>query len=193
MTSFFDALIPVADALDSLQVPYYIGGSVAAIAHGVPRTTLDVDLIAELQSSQVIPFVNQIQPDYFVQVDDILDAIRTRGSFNLIHLGSMIKVDVFLPPRRPFDKSKALRVQRGLITSTSQRMFNLTSPEDIVLQKLEWYNQGGRVSNHQWRDAQGVLKVQGVALDLAYLHHWAAELAIDDLLEQALQDSGNVH
>jgi hypothetical protein len=36
----------------------------------------------------------------------------------------------------------------------------------------------------------GVLKVQKQNLDLAYLHHWAAEIGVADLLTRALQEAG---
>ncbi len=190
MTSFLDALLPLADAFEACGVSYYIGGSVASIAHGVPRTTLDVDVIADLRIDQVAPLVAQIQGSYFVQADDALDAIIHRTSFNVVHLASMVKVDVFLAPDRPFDRTKAQRVQRGQITATDPRPFPLTSPEDIVVQKLEWYALGGQVSERQWTDVQGVLKVQGAALDLAYMRHWATALGIADVLERALHAAG---
>jgi len=192
MASFLDALTPFVDACDALGIAYYIGGSVASIAHGVPRTTLDVDVIADIRPGQVRQLVTRLQGSYYVQAADIEEAIQQRSSFNLVHLASMIKVDVFLAPDRPFDRSKAQRVQTRPITTSDPRPFRLTSPEDIVLQKLEWYALGGRVSERQWNDSQGVLKVQGTSLDLAYLRHWATELGIADLLEHALKAAGLV-
>ena len=192
MTSFLDALTPLVDVLDALGVPYYLGGSVASIAHGVPRTTLDVDVIAELRPSQVQSLVERLQDEYYVQALDIHEAIQHRRSFNVVHLQSMLKVDVFLAPDRPFDRSKAQRAQPGQITTSDPRPFRLTSAEDIVVQKLELYALGGRVSERQWSDVQGVLKVQGSALDVASLRRWAEELGIGDLLEQALSDAGLV-
>jgi hypothetical protein len=38
--------------------------------------------------------------------------------------------------------------------------------------------------------ADPVLKVQAGALDSAYLRHWAKELDLTSLLEQALTDAG---
>lgn len=190
MASFLDALTPVVSAFDALGIAYYIGGSVASIAHGVPRTTLDVDVIADIRPSQVRQLVAHLQSSYYVQTADIQEAIQQRSSFNLVHLATIIKVDVFLAPDRPFDRSKAQRAQIGPITESDPRSFWLTSPEDIVLQKLEWYAMGGRVSERQWNDSQGVLKVQGTTLDLAYLRHWATELGIAELLEQALREAG---
>ena len=61
------------------------------------------------------------------------------------------------------------------------------SPEDTILSKLEWYRLGGEVSERQWRDVLGVLKTCAGELDLDYLHKWAKEIGVTDLLERALQ------
>jgi len=192
MTSFLDALTPLVEIRDAFGVASYLGGSVASIAHGTPRTTLDIEVIAEINPSQIRPLVDRLQGSSYIQAADIYEAIQHRSSFNLIHLASMIKVDVFLAPERPFDRSKAQRARSGYITASDPRPFHLTSPEDIILQKLEWYAMGGHVSERQWNDSQGVLKVQGSTLDLTYMRYWAANLGITDLLERALKDAGLV-
>lgn len=147
MTTFLDTLIPVVDACDACQIAYYIGGSIATIAHGVPRTTLDVDIIVELSHAQVDRFVALVDQDFYIQAADIHDAITHRSSFNLVHFASMLKIDMFVAPLRPFDLAKAQRVVEMQLTTTSTRRFRVTSPEDIVLQKLEWYALGGRCQN----------------------------------------------
>lgn len=190
MTTFLDTLIPVVDACDACQIAYYIGGSIATIAHGVPRTTLDVDIIVELSHAQVERFVALVDQDFYIQAADIHDAITHRSSFNLVHFASMLKIDMFVAPPRPFDLAKAQRVVEMQLTTTSTRRFRVTSPEDIVLQKLEWYALGGQVSERQWHDIQGVLRIQGPSLAIAYMHTWATQLDLDSLLIQALHDAG---
>lgn len=190
MTSFLDGLNPLVELFEELGIPYYIGGSVASIAYGMPRTTLDVDLIADIQAQHVTALVKHLQDQYYIQASDIYDAIIHRSSFNIVHLASMIKVDIFLAPDRPFDQSKAQRIRQGQLIMNESRLFNLTSPEDIILQKLEWYVLGGKVSERQWNDAQGVLKVQSDTLDLSYMRNWARHLNISELLEQAFQEAG---
>jgi hypothetical protein len=66
----------------------------------------------------------------------------------------------------------------------------VASVEDTVLAKLKWYKSGGEVSERQWRDALGVLQVQGGRLDLNHVRHVAAGLGVQDLLERAIRDLG---
>src|SRR5688500_7137127 len=67
----------------------------------------------------------------------------------------------------------------------------LASAEDMILQKLHRYRLTGERSDRQWLDVQGILKVQGAAaLELDYLHHWAAELSLSDVMERAFEDAG---
>ena len=61
-----------------------------------------------------------------------------------------------------------------------------------ILNKLQWYHRGGRVSEQQWKDVLGVLKVQGVKLDLEYLKNWASRLNLSDLLNRSFDDSGMI-
>ena len=68
----------------------------------------------------------------------------------------------------------------------SGRTIYVHPPEHILLQKLRWYENGGGVSDRQWRDIAGIIRTQGRALDRAYLREHAPALGVADLLEQAL-------
>ncbi len=57
------------------------------------------------------------------------------------------------------------------------------------MSKLEWYRMGGEVSDRQWRDILGVIKVQANKLDLHYLRKEAQILKVSDLLEKAITDA----
>lgn len=184
------ALLPVIVALGELGVPYYIGGSVASSRLGIPRSTLDVDLVAELRTDQVAPFIQRLGPDYYVSEDAVREAIARRSSFNAIHQPTMIKVDVFLRKSRPYDAEAQHRSTSAPDAEEPGRALSWASPEDIVLAKLEWYRLGGETSDRQWGDVLGVLKVQASALDLSYLQRWAGELGVADLLLRALDDAG---
>jgi hypothetical protein len=184
------ALDPVADAFEALGVDYRVGGSVASSALGIARSTLDIDLVADLRASHVVALVERLQADYYIDGDMIHDAIRRQVSFNIIHLATMMKVDVFVLGPRPFDRASFSRVLHEPLGDSHERSFPLTTPEDIVIRKLEWYHLGGGVSQRQWADILGVLKLQGDALDRAHLAHWARELGVADLLERAMTEAG---
>jgi hypothetical protein len=162
----------------------------ASSVHGVARSTADVDVVADLQPGHVHEFVAQLQADYYVDEDAVLEAIQNRRSFNLIHLATMVKVDVFAKEPTPFGANEMAHAQpRALDVMPGARTFPVKSPEDIVLRKLLWYRAGGEVSERQWSDIQGVLKLQGTALDREYLRRWASELGIADLLGRALDEA----
>ncbi|NJL57643.1 hypothetical protein HC928_22820 [bacterium] len=107
MQPVLDALIPLVDVFEELGIAYYLGGSLASTAHGIPRTTLDVNLIADVQAWHVPHLVQRLHAQYYIHSPELLDAIVQRSAFNLIHLASLIKLDVFLAPDRAFDRSKA--------------------------------------------------------------------------------------
>jgi len=45
---------------------------------------------------------------------------------------------------------------------------------------------GGETSDRQWRDILGIVRVQGHALDRAYLARGAETLGVSELLDRAL-------
>jgi len=120
----------------------------------------------------------------------IREAITERRSFNLIHLATMFKVDVFVSRRRPFDREQMKRRARQVVVRDPERALYVASAEDVILAKLEWYKLGGGVSERQWRDVRGVIQIQGRRLEREYLDRWASTLGVADLLERALAEGG---
>jgi hypothetical protein len=183
------ALGPVLRALGDLGVRHFVGGSIASSAHGVARASVDGDVVAELTAAHVAPLVAALQDAYYVPVERIRDAVARRASFNLIHLESMLKVDVFVSRDRPFDRRAFERARPASIGGPGGATLPVSSAEDVVLAKLEWYRKGGEASERQWTDVMGVLRVAGSAIDVRYLRLGAAELGVGDLLERALEEA----
>lgn len=184
-------IIPVVEALEQLGVTAYIGGSVASSAHGIPRSTIDADIIANLRTENVQPLVNMLKNSYYIDADLIRNAILRHSEFSVLHLQTMFKIDVFIQQIRAFDQQVMRRIeQQPLDEHENTRLFYLESPEDVILTKLEWYDMGCGLSDQQWYDILGVLKVQGDTLDLAYLRYWAKELGVTEQLVRALDDAG---
>ena len=184
-----EALTPLVEAFDQLGIVYYIGGSVSSSLHGMARQSQDVDVIADIRPDQVRPLVQALQGNYYVDEQAWQAAIRHGTLYNVIHLNSMLKVDLIPLKRRAFTREEAQRAQPHLLEAGT-RPVRVASAEDAILTKLEWFDMGGRSSGRQWNDILGIMRQQGAALDLAYLRHWADTLQVRDLLERALVDAG---
>ena len=190
MSDVLDALMPVTRLLEELGVPHYVGGSFASSAHGVARASLDVDVVADLAPEQVQAFVSGLQGAYYVDEARVRAAVEFRRSFNLIHLATMFKIDVFMTRGRAFDRESLGRARREAFSADPKAPRVLVaSAEDTVLAKLEWFRKGGGVSERQWADVVGVLKLGGPNLDVGYLRRWAGALRVTDLLERALDEA----
>lgn len=184
------ALDIVIECFEKLGIDYYIGGSVASSTYGIARATMDVDLIANIEMNLTDNMVGILSKDYYIEADTVRDSIQRKTSFNLIHLKTMLKIDVFILKNQPYDSEAFTRRKQDTLEEVSSRKFYLSSPEDVILSKLQWFQLGDRASSQQWKDVLGVVKVQGDKLDTQYLKKWATVLNLSDLLKCAFNDAG---
>jgi hypothetical protein len=184
-----EVTIKVTTVFENLSIPYLIVGSLASALYGMVRTTQDADIVAEMRSEHLQSFVLALRDEFYLDEAMITEAIQRNSSFNIIHLETMFKVDVFVPRQYPFLRSQLARAQRQTFSFETKISAKFASPEDTILAKLEWYRMGDEISERQWRDILGVLKTRAGELDLSYLQKWADELKLSDLLERALNAS----
>lgn len=179
----------VIAVLEDMGVPYHVGGSLASMAHGVPRTTLDADIVVGLAPEQVSEFLARLGPGFVTNPEALADSLRKKRSNNLIHFETMLKVDLYPAKNDPFSQSETARRMQRNLPGLAERPVWCCSAEDIVLRKLAWYRDGGQVARRQWEDAVQVLKMQAEQLDLAYLGRWAEFLGAEELLKIALKEA----
>ena len=172
----------VARYLDELRIRYVVGGSVASSFYGEPRTTLDVDVMIEVDEATVRALADSMKDDFYVDVDDAVDAVRHGHSFNAIHFATTTKVDFFIAEDRAAVRAQLAR-RRALETAAGTVWFY--APEDILVRKLVWFRLGGEQSDRQWRDIAGLLRLSHDALDRGVLERAAEEFGVRDLLERA--------
>jgi hypothetical protein len=184
------ATMLVVHALEELGVLYLIGGSLASAVHGVMRATMDTDIVADLQIEQAESLARRLSVVFYADAEMMRDAIEHHGSFNVVHLETMFKVDVFIPKERDFDRSQLSRRSAQTISVDPEETAYVASAEDTILAKLEWYRMGGELSDRQWRDVLGILRVQTDRLDYDYMRIWAGKIKVKDLLEKALAEAG---
>jgi hypothetical protein len=178
----------VLEILDRIGVSYHIGGSYASAIHGIPRQTHDVDLVVDLSQDRVRDLARALADGFYVDEQAVARAVAERGSCNLVHLATGIKVDLFVKGVSAFDVAEFERRVTVRLGDEQTREVYVKSPEDILLRKLLWYRLGGEVSDRQLEDVRGIVSVQADRLDLNYLNSWADRLSIRDLLDRVLLD-----
>lgn len=176
----------LARVFDALQVRYLVGGSIASSFYGIPRATQDVDLVAEIGPAHVEAISTALAGQFYVDASMIRDAIRHGASFNVIHLASMFKADVFLFKDEAWFREEMARARTERLDSPDGPVtIRFASPEDTLLHKLIWYRLGNEISDRQWGDILGILKIQAKVLDWAYLDQWAPRLDVAAQLARA--------
>lgn len=190
MDEILDITLLVADTFERLGVPYVVGGSLASSLHGIPRSTQDVDLVAAVTAAHVPDLIASFRDVFYYDEDAIREAIEERASFNLIHLPTLFKVDVFVAKQDTASHVQLRRGQRFAVLEDPRRELMVASAEDVVAHKLYWFSLGDEVSERQWADAVGVLKVGGERLDLQYLRWITEQLGVEGLLRRACEAAG---
>lgn len=189
LSEALQATLEVVAVLEDLGVAYLLGGSLASSLHGIPRTTQDADLVADLGPQHAAPLVERLRASFYIDDERVRDAIRRQASFNVVHLATMTKVDIFLLKSDALSQKEMERRQRIILPGGAGASLWVATAEDIVIQKLVWFALGGGVSERQWNDVLGVLKVRRGGLDLDHLRRTAAEAEVEDLLRKALVEA----
>lgn len=190
MESPANALQQLLAILDKMEIPYYVGGSVASSVHGIPRTTMDVDVVVDLKSEQIDELAGLLAGEFYADAATIKRALAVGRAFNVIHSRSAYKIDIFPSRKDKFSRSELGRREFTEVRALSAEPIEcaVASAEDTILRKLEWYRAGGESSERQWNDLRGVLRVSGARLDREYMRKWAEYLKVGDLLERLLSE-----
>ncbi len=208
-----DAVIPLLQIFEQMDIISYIQGEIAIAVYGMQRGVTHIELVADVQMKHVISLAAKLETIYSFDIGEIRTAVNRRATFSGVHRDALIKLTVFLTKGHPFDQEVLRRVQTHVLVE-SKPPFYLASPEDIILRQLEAYRKSSGRDGNGWTALLGILKMQGTPLDLTYLQpwthvidlpyqqqwtspldftylqQWATTLEVADLLEKALIDAG---
>ena len=186
----FAATLAFAQILHALRIPYVVGGSLASMVHGEYRLTNDVDIAIALTFWQVDTLAGLLAREFIVERDAIAEAVRENSSFGAIYRPVVMRMDVYVRKAEGHFAAQLERAQKHTIGADSEQFAFFCTAEDIVLQKLRWYQMSDGASDRQWRDVIGVLKHSHDRMDSEYLSRWAVDLGVASLLQRALLESG---
>ncbi len=182
-----ELLVRVTRTLEQQGVPYLVTGSIATIAYGEPRLTVDIDVVVRLPVDAVKALCAAFPAEeFYVSPEAALDAVRHSSQFNILHPRSGLKVDVMVAEQSDFNASRFARARAIAISPAAEAVF--ASPEDVILKKLEYYREGG--SDKHLRDIAGVIRIMGDELDLQYLELWSTRLGVRDLWVEVRETAG---
>jgi hypothetical protein len=142
-----------------------------------------------MSTDQVGPLASTLAQNFYADAGMMREAMQAKRAFDLIHYATCYKFAIFPAQPDAYTRAQFYRRLPGRFPVENEEVqFQIASPEDSIVSKLVWYQSGGEVSDQQWRDVLGVVKVQGARLDLEYLRKWAVRPGVDSLLERALDD-----
>ncbi|MBI2329788.1 nucleotidyltransferase [Candidatus Daviesbacteria bacterium] len=177
-----NTLKKVARILHKFTIPYLVTGGVAIVVWGRPRYTADIDIVIELKKKKVNKLVAALAKEGYIDEDAVNEALKSRGEFNFIDNSSSMKVDFWILDLSEFDKT---RLKRAVVRNISGLPVKFSSPEDLILRKLLWFNQSK--STRQLEDIHSVMAIIKNQLDYGYLKKWARKQGTLDLLEEMIR------
>lgn len=178
MSEELEVLKQVTGRLAAAGIPYMVTGSMALNYYAAPRMTRDIDLVVELDERTADRIATMFEGDFYVDREAVMNAIRARTMFNLIHRTLIIKVDLVVRKDSTYRREE---FSRRRSVSMGDWDFWIVAPEDLILSKLDWAKETR--SAMQMGDARNLLQaVEG--LDRGYLERWAAQLGVLDLYRE---------
>jgi hypothetical protein len=179
----------LTDALDDLKISYAIGGSIASSVYGKVRFTQDADITVAPFGDEAGQLYDVLKEAFYISKDAMNQAISDQSSFNIIHLKSAFKIDIFIQKNDDFHRLMFVRRKKIKLDESIDHLFDIVSAEDVILLKLQWYQSADCLSDRQWSDVLGVLTVQAGSLDMKHLRDCSEKLGLKALLEKALNES----
>lgn len=183
-TEGFKALNAVIKALDAGGIPYMLGGSFASSFYGIPRATFDADLVVQIAPAAAEGLYAALKDSFYADREEMQQSAATRHSFNLIHLETAFKVDLFPLKDDAYSKEAFSRRIKQPVTDDGKTEIFIESAEDVVIAKLLWHKLGGEISANQPADIAGVIKTMAAKLDRTYIQRWSSVLGLQALLSK---------
>jgi len=182
----YELLKYIIKTFESLNIQYFITGSIAGIFYGEPRFTNDIDIVADIKKKHIPDLLKTFSEDeFYISKEAVLEAIKYNSQFNIIHPASGLKVDIIIRKQNDFDDSRFNRINK--ITPIENTIANFASPEDVILMKMKYYKQGQ--SEKHIRDIVSILKISGDLINKDYIDNWAKKLDVLNIWIKILNKS----
>ncbi len=173
----FRLLQKVTQSLEKAGIPYMLSGSIALNRYSIPRMTLDIDIVIELNVNNLETFLELFPDKFYMNKETVRQETIRSGMFNIIDFESGLKIDFIVRKNTEYRMHEFQRRKKEKIEEVEVWM---VSPEDLVISKLDWIQQ--LQSDKQMTDIRNLLSLQEIDHD--YILYWCKKLNLNtfDLL-----------
>lgn len=170
----------VVDALNSLDIPYMLTGSLASNLYGIVRATKDADFVVQVDAAGITRIAAQLTEHFTLDPQASFETVTMTYRYVLLSRDGDLKVELFLLSDEPYDQERFRRRTRGIF---SGRPAWVPTAEDVILAKLKWKRR------KDLDDVRHVLSVQAGKLDEAYLDDWSERRSSRALLDELRREA----
>ena len=172
-----EVVVLVIATLESLNIDYLLVGALASNAWGIPRTTVDADVVVVTGSAGILALAERLGTDFRLERQISFEMITHSKRNVLWYVPNLYEIELFRFTNDPHHQQRLARRVYQSVPGLGRAMW-LPTPEDVVIQKLRW----GR--DKDLDDISNVLAVSAKLLDWDYLRHWTTIHGTWELLEQ---------
>ena len=169
---FLELLKTITGFLEKKNIEYMVSGSFAVNVYCLPRMTLDIDIVIELNEKNLNDFLEMFKSGYYIDEGTVLTEIRRKGMFNVIDHTSGLKIDFIIRKETDFRRLEFSRKRRLMIENIPVW---IVSTEDLVISKMEWIQQ--IQSDKQMQDIANLMKLPDI--DREYISSWCHKLSLN--------------
>jgi hypothetical protein len=166
-----DLLQRITNLLESKKIDYMLSGSLALNAYSLPRMSLDIDFVIEIDKNNVEDFISIFDEHYYFNKDVIIEETNRRGMFNIIDHQTGFKIDYIVRKDTEYHSLEFERKRKLKITDFDVW---IVSPEDLIISKIEWIQK--LKSEKQINDIKNLLAIPKI--DRPYIQEWCNKLKL---------------
>lgn len=175
-----DVLGDFTKRLEKIGIEYMLVGSMALVHYAIPRATVDIDIVVNLEPEDLDKFITEFETDHYIPVGSARNAARQKGMFNILNQQTVLKIDCIVLKKDEFELNAFSRRQK--VDYAGDFEVWIITKEDLILSKLNWAQKSG--SERQMLDVASIIRN---GFDKDYVESWAKKLGVEDLLHKCFE------
>jgi hypothetical protein len=175
-----DLLRDFSKRLNKISIEYMLVGSMALVHYAMPRATVDIDMVVNIQLENIDKFIAEFENDYYIPTSRARQAVRQKGMFNVLNNQTILKIDCVVLKEIEFEMNAFAR--RRKVNYADDFDVWIIGKEDLILSKLNWAKK--TKSERQLLDVVSIIRN---GYDENYVEKWAKKLGVEELFRECFE------